>query len=112
MAAANVMHFDNSNFEAEVLNSDIPVLVDFWAEWCAPCHMLTPLIGELADEYQGRAKVGKVDCDSAPQIAAQFGIRNIPTVILFDKGQPVEGVVGVRQKSDYKALLDAKVGGG
>jgi thioredoxin 1 len=110
MADPSIGHFDDSNFEAEVLNSEIPVLVDFWAEWCAPCHMLTPIINELASQYAGKVKFGKVDCDSAPQIAAQYGIQNIPTVILFENGRPVEGFVGVRRKGEYQAVLDAKLG--
>ncbi|MFQ5806628.1 MAG: thioredoxin [Phycisphaerae bacterium] len=110
MADPNIAHFDDSNFEAEVLNSEIPVLVDFWAEWCGPCHMLSPIIGELADEYQGKVKVGKVDVDSARQTAAQFGIQNIPTVILFEDGKAVETFVGVRKKGEYQAKLDAKLG--
>jgi len=110
MAEPNVAHFDDGNFEAEVLNSEMPVLVDFWAEWCGPCHMLTPIIGELADEYKDKVKVGKVDVDQARQTAAQFGIQNIPTVILFENGKPVESFVGVRRKGEYQAVLNAKLG--
>ncbi len=110
MAGANVHAFDDSNFEAEVLNSDTPVLVDFWAEWCGPCQMLGPVIDEIADEYAGKIKVGKVDVDKAPQTAARFGIQNIPTVILFDKGQPVESFVGVRRKGDYQAAINSALG--
>ena len=110
MAAPNIMELNDGNFEAEVLNSDVPVLVDFWAEWCAPCHMLTPIIAELADDYQGKVKFGKFDVDQGPQTAARFGIRNIPTVILFDDGQQIESFVGVRRKNDYQAALDAKLG--
>ena len=110
MADPNVLHFDDDNFEAEVLQSDRPVLVDFWAEWCGPCHMLTPIIGELAQEYAGKVKVGKVDVDSAQRTAARFGIQNIPTVILFDGGQQVESFVGLRKKSDYQKALNARLG--
>jgi thioredoxin 1 len=112
MAGENVVHFDDDTFEAEVLDADTPVLVDFWAEWCGPCHMLTPIISELADEYAGKVKVGKVDVDTAQQTAARFGIQSIPTVILFDKGKAVESFVGVRRKGDYKAMLDANLGTG
>ena len=112
MADANLLAFDDENFEAEVLNSDVPVLVDFWAEWCGPCHMLSPVIGELAAEYAGKVKVGKVDVDKAQQTAGQYGIQNIPTVMLFDKGKQVETYVGVRKKSDYQALLNANLGAG
>lgn len=112
MADPNVLHFDDSNFEAEVLGSEVPVLVDFWAEWCAPCHMLTPIIEELANDYQGKIKVGRFDVDNGRQTAIQLGIQNIPTVILFDKGQPVEIFVGVRRKGDYEAMINAKLGVG
>jgi thioredoxin 1 len=110
MADANVLHFDDSNFEAEVLGSELPVLVDFWAEWCGPCQMLTPIIGELAQEYAGKVKVAKVDVDNARQTAAKFGIQNIPTVILFDQGKQVESFVGLRRKGDYQAALNARLG--
>lgn len=110
MADPNVLHFDDSSFEAEVLNSELPVLVDFWADWCAPCHMLTPIISELAQEYAGKLKVGKVDVDSAQQTAARLGIQNIPTVMLFDQGKQVGSFVGVRRKGDYEAALNAQLG--
>ena len=110
MADDNVLHFDDENFEAEVLNAETPVLVDFWAEWCGPCQMLTPIIGELADEYAGKIKVGKVDVDNARNTAAGFGIQNIPTVILFDKGKQVESFVGVRKKGDYQAVINSHLG--
>ena len=112
MAGANVHAFDDSNFDSEVLHSDVPVLVDFWAEWCGPCQMLGPVIDELADEYAGKIKVGKVDVDKAPQTASRFGIQNIPTVMLFDKGHPVETLVGVRRKSDYQSVINALLGVG
>jgi thioredoxin 1 len=110
MADPNVLHFEEDNFEAEVLNSETPVLVDFWAEWCGPCHMLTPIMDDLANQYAGKVKFGKVDVDSARQIAAQYGIQNIPTVILFEGGKPVETFVGVRRKGEYQATLDATLG--
>ena len=110
MAGEDLLHFDDGNFESDVLNSDIPVLVDFWAEWCGPCHMVSPVIEELAGEYQGKLKVGKVDVDKAPQTAVKFGIQNIPTVVLFQNGEAVERIVGARNKRDYKAVLDARLG--
>ncbi len=110
MAGANTRDFNDENFEAEVIESDVPVLVDFWAEWCGPCVMLAPTIDELADEYEGRVKVGKLDVDKSQAIAGKFGVQNIPTVILFDKGEPVERIVGQRAKREFKAVLDACVG--
>ena len=110
MAGESLLHFDDGNFESDVLNSDIPVLVDFWAEWCGPCHMVSPVIEELAGEYQGKLKVGKVDVDKAPQTATKFGIQNIPTVVLFQNGEAVERIVGARNKRDYKAVLAARLG--
>jgi thioredoxin 1 len=112
MAGENVLHFDDGNFEAEVLNSDLPVLVDFWAEWCGPCHMLTPVIAELAGEYAGKVKVGKVNVDNARRTAMNFGIQNIPTVMLFEKGKSVQSFVGVRKKGDYQAALRTVLGNG
>jgi len=110
MAGANTLHFDESNFESEVLDADVPVLVDFWAEWCGPCQMVAPVIDELAREYAGKAKVGKCDVDRAPNLAAKFGIQNIPTVLLFKGGQPIQRIVGARQKRDYQSLLNQAIG--
>jgi len=110
MAGPNTLEFNDDNFDSEVLQSDVPVLVDFWAEWCGPCQMVGPIIDELASEYEGRIKVGKVDVDKAPQTAGRFGIQNIPTVVLFDKGEPVERIVGARSKKDYQAAIESKIG--
>lgn len=110
MAGANTLTFDDDNFESDVLGSDVPVLVDFWAEWCGPCQMLAPTIDELAETYAGKVKVGKVDVDSAQQTALKYGIQNIPTVVLFHKGEAVEKIVGARQKSEYQQIIDAKTG--
>lgn len=110
MAGANIQHFDDDNFEQEVLQSSVPVLVDFWAEWCGPCQMLAPTIDELADEYAGKVKVGKVDIDRAQATAQRFGVQAIPTVILFHNGQSAEKIVGARRKSEYKSLIDKTVG--
>ena len=95
----------DSDFGEQVINSGTPVLVDFWAEWCGPCRALGPVIENLSEEYAGQVKVAKVDVDSNPQIAMQFGIRSIPTVMLFDKGQIVDTIIGVRPKSDYEDSL-------
>ena len=109
MAGANVKEFSDQNFEAEVLKSDVPVLVDFWAEWCMPCKMLTPTIEKLADAYVGKVKVGKIDTDSNRDVSIKYGISAIPTVILFKNGQVAQKFVGVRQERDFKEAIDANV---
>jgi thioredoxin 1 len=110
MAGQDTLTFDDGNFEAEVLNSDMPVLVDFWAAWCGPCQMVGPVIDELATEYKGRAKIGKLDVDAAGEVAGKYGVQSIPTVMLFDQGQAVETIVGARTKNDYKTVLEARLG--
>src|SRR3954471_3730254 len=107
MASENVMELTDQNFEAEVLKSDKPVLVDFWAEWCQPCRMLTPTIEKLAKDYAGKVKVGKVDTDANRDVSMRFGISAIPTVILFKGGQVAQKFVGLRQEKDFKEVLDA-----
>ena len=99
------MEFTSANFTEEVLNSPIPVMVDFWATWCMPCKMLAPTLEELAEEATGAYKVGKVNVDAEPALAAQFGIMNIPTVLVFKNGQVVEKSVGLVQKSQLSDLL-------
>ena len=95
-----------NNFKDEVLNSDIPVLVDFWATWCGPCRMVAPIVEEIADEYDGRIKVGKVNVDEEPELAMQFRVASIPTLMVFKNGQLVNTAVGYRPKADILALLD------
>ena len=104
-SATQPVSVTDKDFAAEVLQSDRPVLVDFWAEWCGPCRVLGPVIESLSQEYEGRVKVAKVDVDSSQQVAMQYGIRSIPTVMLFDKGQIVDTIIGVRPKSDYEKSL-------
>jgi thioredoxin 1 len=111
MAGQNTLDFTDDNFDAEVLKAKVPVLVDFWAEWCGPCLMLAPTIDELAGEYQGKIKVGKCDVDKAPNLATQYGVQNIPTVLIFNNGQPVHRIVGAKNKREYKGLLDQALGG-
>ena len=103
------LEITDSNFEETVLNSDKPVLVDFWAAWCGPCRMVGPIIDELSEEYEGKAVVGIVDIDSNQQYAAQFGVRNIPTVLEFKNGELVDRKVGVSSKNDYAQALDSLI---
>ncbi|MFM9181239.1 MAG: thioredoxin [Phycisphaerales bacterium] len=105
MAGADTVTFTSANFRSEVLDSQQPVLVDFWAEWCGPCRMLGPTIDQVATEVKGQAKVGKLDIDAAQEIAASLGIQSIPTVILFKGGQPVGKWVGIRPKGDYVTAI-------
>ena len=101
------LEITDANFDEVVLKSSQPVLVDFWAEWCGPCRMLGPIIEELSSDYDGKAVVGKVDVDNNQQFAAQFGVRNIPTVLIFKDGELVNRQVGVSQKSVYTDYIDA-----
>ena len=101
------LEITDANFEEVVLKSSKPVLVDFWAEWCGPCRMLGPIIEELSSDYDGKAVIGKVDVDSNQQYAAQFGVRNIPTVLIFKDGELVNRQVGVSQKNVYADYIDA-----
>ena len=100
------LEITDKSFEDVVLKSDKPVMVDFWAAWCGPCRMVGPIIDELSEEYEGKAIIGKVDIDSNQQYAAQFGVRNIPTVLVFKDGELVDRKVGVSSKNDYAQAID------
>ena len=112
MAGPDTKQFNEANFEDEVISVSEPVLVDFWAEWCMPCKALGPTIDELATEYTGKVKVGKVNTDENQTLSAQFGISAIPTVILFQNGQITEKFIGMRSKKDFAAALYAALAGG
>ena len=107
MAGSNVAEITDQNFEQEVLKSDVPVLVDFWADWCMPCKMLAPTIDKLATSYAGKVKVGKMDVDSNRDASIKYGITAIPTVILFHNGQVAQKFIGLKQEREFKEALDA-----
>lgn len=109
MAGNHTQTFTDSKFDAEVLKSDVPVLVDFWAEWCGPCRQMTPTVDALAEEYNGKVKVGKMNVDENMDTPGRYNIRGIPTLLLFKGGQVVEQRVGALGKSDVQKMLDAHV---
>lgn len=109
MAGDNTKVFTDGNFEQEVLKADKPVLVDFWAEWCAPCRMMTSTLEAVADQYSERAKVGKVNVDESPSVATRYNIRGIPTLLLFKNGEVQEQVVGATSKDNILKMLEKYV---
>ena len=106
MASENIVNATESNFNTEVLSSAQPVLVDFWAEWCGPCKMIAPVLEELATEYGGKVKIAKVNIDENQNLAAQYRVTAIPTLLVFKGGQVMEQMVGAKSKRDLKASLD------
>lgn len=101
--------FTDDSFEDDVIKSDKPVLVDFWAEWCGPCRMVGPIVDELAGEYEGQAKIGKVDVDNNPEISSKYGIRSIPSLLIFKNGEVVDQIVGAVPKTQLKKQLEAQL---
>ena len=108
--AGNVREFTDGNFQNEVLGSGEPVLVDFWAPWCGPCRMIAPTVEQIADEYVGKVRVGKVNTDENPQVAASHNISSIPTLLLFKNGQVVDKTVGVAPKTALATMLNKHLG--
>jgi thioredoxin 1 len=102
----STLHFTDSNFKKEVLESDQPAMVDFWASWCGPCKMIAPFIDELAKEYAGKMKIGKIDVDSNPKIATEYGVMSIPTIIFFKNGKVLNQIVGAASKLDLKRNIE------
>jgi len=107
--SSEVVTFSDSNFETDVLQSDTPVLVDYWAEWCGPCKMMSPVLGEIAKEYEGKLVVGKLNVDENTETPPKYGIRGIPTLMLFKKGNVEATKVGALSKSQLSAFLDSNI---
>lgn len=107
MSHSSIIHVNDGNFEDKVVNHNVPVLVDFWAEWCPPCKALAPLLDEIAEEYNGKLVIAKMDVDQSPQTPPKYGIRGIPTLILFENGKVAATQVGALTKSQLKAFLDS-----
>jgi thioredoxin 1 len=110
MASADVVHLKDSTFQTEVLKSDVPVLVDFWAVWCGPCKAIAPMVDELAAQYKGKVKIAKMDVDHEQQTPQQFGIRSIPTLLVFKGGRVVDTIIGAVPKSKIEESLKKAMG--
>ena len=109
MAGSETLTFNDKAFDSDVLQAEVPVLVDFWAEWCGPCRQMTPTIDALASEYNGKVKIGKLNVDDNGQTAMRYNVRSIPTLLLFKNGQVVEQRVGAMGKGDVQKMIDAHV---
>ena len=107
--AENVMEFDNQNFDSDVLEAGMPVLVDFWAVWCGPCKAIAPIVEEVANDYSGKVRVGKIDVDSNNQVAMRYGIRSIPTLLLFSGGEVVDQIIGNVGKESIESMLSKAI---
>ena len=107
---SKTMTVNEDNFDELVINSSLPVMIDFWATWCGPCKMVAPIVEELAEEYAGKINVGKVDVDQNPKIASKYGIMSIPSLIVFKGGKPMTNIVGFRPKEQLKETLDSTLG--
>ena len=105
----NLVEITDDNFETEVINSDKPVLIDFWAVWCGPCKLIAPIVEELSTEYDGKVKIGKLDVDSNQQTSIKFGVRSIPTLLLFKEGKLKETIIGAVPKKNIVEKLDALI---
>lgn len=106
---SKTVEFTDGNFEQEVLQSENPVLVDFWAEWCGPCRMIGPVVEEMAGEYEGKAKIGKVNVDLNPEVSVKYGIRSIPALLIFKDGQVVDQIIGAVPKTHLTKQLEAQL---
>ena len=109
MAGENIVTINEQNFGQEVTSSNVPVMLDFWAEWCGPCKMIAPSLNELADEYKGRVKIGKVNVDENQSLAVKFHISGIPAVFMMKGGEVIDQLVGARSKKDFKAMIDRAI---
>ncbi len=107
---AEPIELTEDNFTSEVLEADMPVMIDFWAPWCGPCHMVAPIIEDLANKYEGKIKVAKVNLDESPALASEYGVRSIPAIFIFNNGEIAERTVGVQPEDTLSAMIDRVLG--